>query len=58
MSSVNSVVYDLKAQDLTELLYKLQLLEFELHFKRVKEYNGILVWVSALTQCPVRAPCS
>ena len=51
-ASVNTVVYDLKVQDLTELLYKLQLMEFESHFRRIKEYNGTLIWVSALTQCP------
>mgnify|MGYP000218033726 CR=1 FL=1 len=42
----------MKAQDIIELLYKLQLREFEEHFKKVKEYGGWLVWVSALTKCP------
>ena len=51
---MGSVIYDVKASDVTELLYRLQLKEFEDHFRRVKEYNGILVWVSALTQCPRR----
>ena len=48
------VVYDVKASDVTELLYKLQLIEFAEHFKRVKEYKGWMIWVSALTQCPRR----
>lgn len=51
---MSSVIYDVKASDVTELLYKLQLREFEDHFRRVKEYKGWLVWVSALTQCPRR----
>ena len=46
------VVYDIRASDVTELLYRLQLREFEDHFRRIKEYKGWLIWVSALTQCP------
>jgi len=42
----------LRVTDVTELLYRLRLREFEEHFKKVKEYKGWLVWVSALTQCP------
>jgi len=45
-------VYDIRASDVTELLYRLQLREFEDHFRRIKEYKGWLIWVSALTQCP------
>ncbi len=45
---------DVKASDVTELLYRLQLTEFMEHFKRVREYKGWLIWVSALAQCPRR----
>ena len=38
--------------EISELLYRIQLKEFKERFKKVKEYKGILIWVSALTQCP------
>jgi CRISPR/Cas system-associated exonuclease Cas4 (RecB family) len=45
---------DVRVSDVTELLYRLHLREFEDHFRRVREYKGWLIWVSALTQCPRR----
>lgn len=49
---MNRIMYDVQASDITELLYKLQLREFEEHFKKVRGYMGLRIWVSALTQCP------
>ena len=47
--SIEEVPY---VSDVTELLYRLQVAEFKQHFKRLREHKGIMIWISALTQCP------
>lgn len=49
---MSSTPYDFKVSDVIELLYRIQVREFEEHFKKVKEHKGKLIWASALTRCP------